>query len=96
MVAATSVVLLCAGSARAAAGEVHIVNGAPNPSSLTVNDGDTIIIFNDDDDAHAIFAKGQQFGPSIAPHTGGEYGPFNTGAQQDDSTTESTATERPA
>ena len=69
VVAATSLIVLFAGSAHAAAGSVHIVNGAPNPSSLTVNNGDTVTIFNDDDVAHAIFANGAQQGPSIPPHT---------------------------
>lgn len=83
VVAATAVVALTSGTARAATGSVHIrPGGAPDPPSLTVNDGDTVTIFNDDDVAHAIFALGQQQGPSIAPHSSGEYGPFNTGGTQ--------------
>lgn len=79
VVAATSVAVILCGSARADTGSVHISGGAPQPSSITVNSGDTVVIFNDDDVEHAIFALGQQQGAAIAPHAGEEFGPFNTG-----------------
>lgn len=66
----------------AAPAEVHIVNGAPNPQQLTINDGDTVTFVNDDDVAHAIWAAGQQRGRTIQPHTRSDtFGPFQTAGQ---------------
>jgi plastocyanin len=62
--------------------DVHIVNGAPDPQSLTVHDGDTVTFVNDDDVPHAIFAGGEQRGHTIEPHTRSEpFGPFDTAGQ---------------
>jgi len=66
----------------AAPAEVHIVNGAPNPQQLTINDGDTVTFVNDDDVPHAIWAGGQQRGRTIEPHTRSDtFGPFQTAGQ---------------
>jgi len=66
----------------AAPAEVHIVNGAPNPQTLTINDGDTVTFVNDDDVPHAIWAAGQQRGRTIQPHTRSDtFGPFQTAGQ---------------
>ena len=68
--------------ADAATSEVHIVNGAPNPQELTIQDGDTVTFVNDDDVPHAIYAQGQQRGATIEPHTRSQtFGPFQTGGQ---------------
>ncbi|MEY2434089.1 MAG: hypothetical protein QOC92_3814 [Acidimicrobiaceae bacterium] len=83
VVVASFLVALLAPSARAATAQVHIVDGAPNPSQITVDDGDTVSFVNDDDVEHAIFAQGVQRGETIPPHsTSGPYGPFQTGGQQ--------------
>jgi plastocyanin len=67
------------GRATAAPAEVHIVNGAPNPQQLTINDGDTVTFVNDDDVPHSIWAAGQQRGATIQPHTRSDtFGPFQT------------------
>jgi plastocyanin len=80
---ATFLVALCAPSARAANVQVRIANGAPTPTQVTVDDGDTVSFVNDDDVGHAIFADGVQRGETIPPHsTSGPYGPFQTGGQQ--------------
>jgi len=79
VVAAIALVVLNSGSARAEAGSVRIQDGAPNPASITVNSGDTVVISNDDNVEHTIFALGAPQGPPIAPHGAEEYGPFNTG-----------------
>ena len=66
----------------AAGAEVHILNGAPNPSELTINEGDTVTFVNDDDVSHAIFEDGTQHGTTIEPHTRSvPFGPFETGGQ---------------
>jgi plastocyanin len=68
--------------ASAAGNDVHIVNGAPNPAELTIQEGDTVTFVNDDDVAHAIFVLGEQRGRTIAPHTRSDpFGPFQTGGQ---------------
>jgi plastocyanin len=70
------------GLAAAAPAEVHIVNGAPNPQQLTINDGDTVTFVNDDDVPHSIWAAGQQRGRTIQPHTRSDtFGPFQTSGQ---------------
>ncbi|MEY2422228.1 MAG: hypothetical protein QOI95_2295 [Acidimicrobiaceae bacterium] len=71
-----------AAPAGAASTDVHIVGGAPSPSQVTVNEGDTVTFFNDDDVEHTIFAAGQPRGGPIAPHTGAEFGPFETGGER--------------
>lgn len=71
-----------AGPVVAAPAEVHIVNAAPNPQELTINDGDTVTFVNDDDVPHAIWAAGQQRGRTIQPHTRSDtFGPFQTAGQ---------------
>lgn len=68
--------------AAAATAEVHIVGGAPDPAQVFVDDGDTVTFLNDDDVAHTIYAAGQPRGNPIPPHTGAEFGPFQTGGQR--------------
>ena len=61
---------------------MHIVNGAPNPQQLIINEGDTVTFVNDDDVPHAIWAGGEQRGGTIEPHTRSDtFGPFQTGGQ---------------
>ena len=69
-------------SATAAGNEVHIIDGAPNPAELTIQEGDTVTFVNHDDVAHAIFVRGEQRGRTIEPHTRSDpFGPFVTGGQ---------------
>jgi plastocyanin len=83
VVVASFLVALLAPPARAANVQVRIANGAPTPTQVTVDDGDTVSFVNDDDVGHAIFAQGVQRGETIPPHTtSGPYGPFQTGGQQ--------------
>ena len=71
-----------AATSAAAQADVHIVNGAPNPQTLTINDGDTVTFVNDDDVPHSIWAAGQQRGRTIQPHTRSDtFGPFQTAGQ---------------
>jgi plastocyanin len=68
--------------ASAAGNEVHIIDGAPNPAELTIQEGDTVTFVNHDDVAHAIFVLGEQRGRTIEPHTRSDpFGPFQTGGQ---------------
>lgn len=85
-IVALALIALAVGSgstvASAAVGDIHIVNGAPDPQTLTVHDGDTVTFMNDDDVPHAIFAGGEQRGHTIEPHTRSEpFGPFDTAGQ---------------
>ena len=68
--------------ASAAGNEVHIIDGAPKPAELTIQEGDTVTFVNHDDVAHAIFVLGEQRGRTIEPHTRSDpFGPFLTGGQ---------------
>ena len=82
IVVASCLLTLLAAPATAASTDVHIVGGAPNPAEVTVDDGDTVTFFNDDDVEHRIFAAGQQRGDPIAPGTSTVFGPFDTGGQR--------------
>jgi plastocyanin len=81
IVAVVAAALLFGAAARATAAvttQVHLVGGAPNPTQVTIDDGDFVAFVNDDDAAHAIFALGEQRGSSIPPHrTSDLYGPFH-------------------
>jgi plastocyanin len=79
---AACLLTLLAAPAVAANAEVHIVGGAPNPAEITVDSGDLVTFFNDDDVEHTIFAAGQPRGDAIAPHSGAEFGPFDTGGER--------------
>ena len=80
VVVASCLVMLLAAPAFAANADVHIVGGAPNPSSVTINEGDTVTIFNDDSVEHTIFAAGRAQA-AIPPGDGHEFGPFQTGGE---------------
>jgi plastocyanin len=72
---------LLAAPANAATAEMHIVGGAPNPAEITVDEGDSVMFFNDDDVEHTIFADGQPYGDPIRPHGNELFGPFETSGQ---------------
>jgi plastocyanin len=72
-----------AAPASAAQFDIHISGGAPSPSTLTIDPGDTIVYVNDDDVSHTIFADGRPQDDPIPP--GGQsnqFGPFDAGGQQ--------------
>ena len=73
--------LLVAAPATAANTQVHIAGGAPNPAEVTIDEGDTVTFFNDDDVEHRIFALGQDQSGPIAPGSSLDVGPFQTGGQ---------------
>ena len=73
--AVTCLLVFLAAPAHAATAEMHIVDGAPNPAQLAVDDGDTVMFFNDDDVEHTIFALGQP--QAVIPaHDRTTLGPF--------------------
>jgi plastocyanin len=81
-VAVSCLLIFLAAPANAATAEMHIVDGAPNPAQLTVDDGDTVMFFNDDDVEHTIFAAGRAYGDPIPPHGSELFGPFSTGGER--------------
>ena len=80
IVVAWCLLALLAAPAAAANAVVRIVGGAPNPSTVTINEGDTVTIFNDDSVEHTIFAAGRPQA-TISPGDGHEFGPFQTGGE---------------
>ena len=81
VVASCLLTLLAAASATAATTQVHIAGGAPNPAEVTIDEGDTVTFFNDDNVEHRIFALGQDQSGPIAPGSSLDVGPFQTGGQ---------------
>jgi plastocyanin len=69
--------------ASAASFDIHIIGGAPSPSTITIDPGDVIVFVNDDGVSHTIFAQGRPQDDPIPP--GGrsnEFGPFEAGGDQ--------------